>query len=120
MFSALKSNIYQDIYKGQSRKNLMVLYSNSIKSHPHESSTESKIIESENRKHDKQLVSQLLEALPEKQKEVLYLRNYVNMSYKEIATVMDLSEQVVRNYGYRALQKLKAQSSLITPRKEGS
>ena len=52
----------------------------------------------------------ILNALPPNQKEVIYLRNYVNMSYREIAQVMDLSEQVVRNYGYRAIQKLRTQT----------
>ena len=33
------------------------------------------------------------------------------MSYKEIGGVMKLSEQVVRNYSHRALQKLRSQES---------
>ncbi len=120
LFSALKTNIYQDIYKSQSRKNLKVLYSNTTTlSAQYENSNESKIIESENKVQDKLLVQQLLDSLPEKQKEVLYLRNYVNMSYKEIADVMDLSEQIVRNYSYRAMQKLKKDSSIKSSRKEG-
>ena len=54
-------------------------------------------------------VTNLLESLPPNQKEVIYLRNYINMSYAEIAQVMNLSEQVVRNYAYRAMTKLRAQ-----------
>ncbi len=111
LFSALKRNIYQDIHKGQSRKNLLVLYSNSAQTKSHETSEESKIIDSENRHLDKQLVHRLLAHLPDKQREVIYLRNYVNMSYKEIGEVMNLSEQIVRNYSYRAMQSLKSKST---------
>ncbi len=110
LFSALKRNVYQDIHKTKSRKNLRVLYSIYTAADSHEISDESKIIESEDRHRDKQLVDRLLEALPSKQREVIYLRNYINMSYKEIADVMNLSEQVVRNYGYRAMEKLKNQT----------
>ena len=119
LFSALKRNVYQDIHKGKSRKNLRVLYSASSTSESHESSDESKIIETESRHLDKQLVHRLLESLPAKQKEVIYLRNYVNMSYKEIGDVMNLSEQIVRNYGYRAMQNLKKQLVIRTSTKEG-
>ena len=111
LFSALKRNIYQDIHKGQSRKNLLVLYSNSAQTKSHETSEESKIIDSENRHLDKQLVHRLLAHLPDKQREVIYLRNYVNMSYKEIGEVMNLSEQIVRNYSYRAMPSLKSKST---------
>ena len=119
LFSALKRNINQNIHKNKARKSLMVLYSNSSNSNQHESSEEAKLIESENKQHNRLVVEQLLESLPSQQKEVLYLRNYVNMSYKEIALVMNLSEQIVRNYSYRAMQKLKEQSAPKSTRKEG-
>ncbi len=119
LFSALKRNIYQDIHKVQSRKKLMVLYSYNTTTDTHESSKENKIIDTENSHHNKQVVQQLLSSLPEKQKEVLYLRNYVNLSYKDIAEVMNLSEQIVRNYSYRAMQKLRTQNSIKATRKEG-
>ena len=119
LFSALKRNIYQDIHKGKSQKNLLVLYSNANDPDSHETSEESKMIESENQHLDKQLVKRLMDNLPNKQREVIYLRNYVNMSYKEIGEVMQLSEQIARNYGYRAMQSLRNQSSHKTYRKEG-
>ena len=119
LFSALKRNIFQDIYKVQSRKNLMVLYSNTATKVKHESSNEYKILDAENRQHSKQLIQQLLDSLPEKQKEVLYLRNYTNLSYKDIAEVMNLTEQVVRNYSYRAMQKLRTKTSIKVSRAEG-
>lgn len=119
LFSALKRNIYQDIHKNQSRKNLMVLYTKNSTRPEHEHSAETNLIRSESLQYNKDLVQNLLETLPSKQKEVLYLRNYINMSYKEIAEVMDLSEQIVRNYSYKAMKKLKNQSALNSKIKEG-
>ena len=120
LFSALKRNIFQDIYKGQSRKNLMVVYSDNSQNELYENSSETKFIEAETRRYDKSLVKQLLDSLPEKQKEVLYLRTYINMSYREIAEVMGLSEQIVRNYNYRAMQNLKSNHPQPFLRKDGS
>lgn len=107
LFSALKQNIYQDIHKVQSRENLRVLYSRNTIQEKYEHSDETKFIRSEKKEQNKLLVKNYLDALPDQQKEVMYLRNYVNMSYREIADVMKLSEQTVRNYSHRALQKMK-------------
>ena len=50
---------------------------------------------------------QLLEKLPPRQKEVLYLRYYKNKSYQEIAEILGISYQVARNFSYRAIKFLK-------------
>lgn len=51
-------------------------------------------------------ITQLLNRLPEKQKEVIYLRFYNQLSYIEIAEVLDLNYQTVRNYGVKAMKFL--------------
>ena len=51
-------------------------------------------------------ISYLLEQLPVKQKEIIYLRFYNHLSFKEIAEVMDLRYQTVRNYSVKAIQYL--------------
>jgi len=118
LFCALKKNIYQEIYKKQNRNNLQNRFLKSTFSNNLESSPESKFIESENKSNENNYVTNLLNTLPPKQKEVLYLRNYINLSYREIATIMNLSEQVVRNYGYRALQKLRTEAVTDSRKKE--
>lgn len=112
LFSALKQNIYQEISKKEKHKNRTNKYLQSIRTDTLESSVETKYIDLEDIANQNDYVISLLESLPSNQKEVIYLRNYVNMSYREIAQVMDLSEQVVRNYSYRALQKLRTKPSL--------
>jgi len=107
LFCALKKNIHQEIYKNENRQKLKNRFLKSTNADLLERSPEKKIIESEKTTNENSYVTSLLNTLPPKQKEVLYLRNYINLSYREIATVMNLSEQVVRNYGFRALQKLR-------------
>lgn len=60
--------------------------------------------------HDRQeLLQRELDKLPAYQKEVLFLRYYEGLSYKEISSIMAVSDQVARNYAQRALQRLKQQ-----------
>jgi len=55
---------------------------------------------------DKKL-KDLINQLPPRQKEVLFLRYYQNKSYGEIAEILNISYQVARNFSYRALKFLK-------------
>lgn len=60
--------------------------------------------------HDQQLARQLLNAmsqLPPNQKTVLYLRYVKELSYKEIADIMDINVQSSMNLSSRALSKLR-------------
>ena len=45
--------------------------------------------------------------LTERQREVIFLRFYSELSYDEIAKVMDMNYQSVRNIVYRGLQKMR-------------
>lgn len=48
-----------------------------------------------------------LNQLSERQKEAIYLRFYQNMSYEEIATLLDMEQQSVYNLTFRALEALR-------------
>ncbi len=54
-----------------------------------------------------QKLQQVLELLPKRQKEALYLRYYENLSYEEIAGVMGLRRQAVANYLQYGIQKMR-------------
>ena len=118
LFSAFKKNIFQEIYKYENRQKVKNRFIESTNFESYASSPENKIIESERTSNNSILINNLLNTLSPKQKEVIYLRNYLNMSYNEIAEIMELSEQVVRNYGFRALQKLRTTYSNEKGRKE--
>ncbi|NRB64758.1 MAG: sigma-70 family RNA polymerase sigma factor [Saprospiraceae bacterium] len=49
----------------------------------------------------------LIQKLPPRQREVLYLRYYNDYSYQEIAEQLGISYQVARNFSYRAIKTLK-------------
>ncbi|ETN94846.1 RNA polymerase sigma factor [Zhouia amylolytica] len=50
----------------------------------------------------------LLETLPEKRKEIVYLNKFQGLSISEIALELDLSHQTVKNQLHRAIKHLKA------------
>jgi RNA polymerase sigma-70 factor (ECF subfamily) len=58
--------------------------------------------------HDRiQLVRRLIELLPEKQRTCIWLRDIEGKAYKEIAEVMDISEQQVKVNIFRARQAIR-------------
>ena len=54
-----------------------------------------------------QLVRRIVDSLPEKQRSVMQLRDFEGKSYKEIATIMDISEEQVKINIFRARQTVK-------------
>jgi len=109
LFVSLKRNIYNKLSHNKSKYETRLGYDipQNIESTPAVASVESDYIESESLQMTQTFVKSLLDKLPTNQRQVLYLRNYANLSYKEISEIMTLSEQVVRNYAYRALSKLR-------------
>ena len=53
------------------------------------------------------LVRQIVDGLPEKQRTAMQLRDFEGKSYKEIATIMDISEEQVKINIFRARQTVK-------------
>ncbi|MEM8523267.1 MAG: sigma-70 family RNA polymerase sigma factor [Bacteroidota bacterium] len=66
--------------------------------------------EEEAQKHH--LLEQVLNELPTRQREVIYLKYYNNLSSKEIAEVMEISQQGVLNTLYKAFKKLRSNIKL--------
>ena len=52
-------------------------------------------------------LAKLIEKLPTRQREVIFLRYYKNKSYQEIADILGIQYQVARNFSYRAIQVLR-------------
>lgn len=58
--------------------------------------------------HEKQqALKQAIQSLPARQKEVLFLRYFSGMSYKEIEEILSINYQSVRNCVYRATKQLR-------------
>lgn len=71
-------------------------------------SIEESLIQDEMADVRKQALKDALDLLPERQKEVLFLKYYNGMSYDEIEEILAINYQSIRNHIYRALQKLRA------------
>jgi len=57
-------------------------------------------------------VDHILKSLPPRQREIVFLKFYQNMSYEDIALNMGISYQVARNSLYRTMKKLRAQLNI--------
>lgn len=57
-------------------------------------------------KEFKELILAELDKLPQEQKEVFYLKEYGELSYKEIAAVMEIDEGLVKSRLFKTRQKL--------------
>lgn len=57
----------------------------------------------------RQVLVKAINNLPERQRELIFLRFYYNLRYLEIAHIMEVNEQTVRNLMQRALAKLRGQ-----------
>jgi RNA polymerase sigma factor (sigma-70 family) len=76
-------------------------------------SEESRVVEKE--LHDEQLekLKKYLNNLSPRQYEAIILRFYDEMSYAEIALIMEVNEQSVRNLIQRGLEHLRQYSRLV-------
>lgn len=59
-------------------------------------------------------INQLVDTLPERQKEVFVLSRRHHLSYKEISTRLDISEKTVEQHIYKVLKFLKKNLELFT------
>lgn len=59
-----------------------------------------------------QIVRKLVDALPEKQRSCMQLRDFEGKSYKEIATILNISEEQVKINIFRARQAIKQRFSI--------
>ena len=55
----------------------------------------------------KRLVVRALEQLSDRQKEIIYLKFYQDLSYEEVSEIMSINYQVARNLLYQAIKSLK-------------
>ncbi len=65
------------------------------------------LIQSEQDKENVDKVLAAIQQLPPRQKEIIYLRFYLNLSYQEICAVMHIEYQVARNQMSTALKNMK-------------
>ncbi|MEL6925939.1 MAG: RNA polymerase sigma factor [Bacteroidota bacterium] len=70
-------------------------------------SAESKLVAAEQQELLQQQLQNAMEQLPPYQREILHLRYFESRDYEEIAELLSISQQVARNYVYRAIRQLR-------------
>jgi RNA polymerase sigma factor (sigma-70 family) len=71
-------------------------------------SHESVLIAQQESKEKKERVLDALNRLSNRQKEIIYLKFYQNLSYEEVSEIMNINYQVARNLLYQAIKSLKS------------
>jgi RNA polymerase sigma-70 factor (ECF subfamily) len=74
---------------------------------PFELSHETLLISEQENQEKKQMVIEALGRLSHRQKEIIYLKYYQNLSYEEVSEIMNINYQVARNLLYQAIKSLK-------------
>ncbi len=77
-------------------------------------SHEAVLIQSQTDKEQIQKIQEMFTKLPPRQKEILYLLFYQDMSYEEIGKIMSMNYQSARNLVHRAIKLLREQGALAT------
>lgn len=80
-----------------------------------ENSVVEKIIEKETQSQLEGKIKQSLRILPPKQRKIIYYHYQLNLSFNEIAMLLEMEPAAVRKSAYRALQKMKESRQLINP-----
>lgn len=108
LLQSLKNRLY-DIYSGEIKINPLN-YDDTIQDN--ENSIIEKIIEKETRLHLEDKIKQSLNILPPKQRKIIYWHYHLNLSFVEIASLLEVKPDAVRKSVYRALQKMKESREL--------
>ncbi len=102
LFKSIRLRIFREKSKWTSCESLDDNYSFFI-----EFNVETKLIEEQTSKEVRARITRILNKLPKRQKEVLYLRFYEGLDHDRISQVMGLNKQSVYNLLHEAIQHLK-------------
>ncbi|MES2388242.1 MAG: sigma-70 family RNA polymerase sigma factor [Bacteroidota bacterium] len=75
-------------------------------------SGEDLMAQAESVKEKTEVLAAAVNALPPRERQVIYMRFYMELSYEEICEALSLSYQVVLNYMHRALKNLRANNMI--------
>jgi RNA polymerase sigma factor (sigma-70 family) len=105
LLASLRRKILKKLREGRNTNRLIPEEEEAVNSV--QISVEESIIQNELEEYQLQALQEALECLPERQKEILFLKYYNGMSYDEIEEILSINYQSIRNHIYRALQKLR-------------
>ncbi|GAA4824162.1 sigma-70 family RNA polymerase sigma factor [Algivirga pacifica] len=106
----LMSSLKRDLYRRMSRnKNVSLEEEHQSIDFVLDFTVEDQIVAAEGDRINKQKLEKTLNSLSKRQKEVIYLRFYLEMSPEEVSELMQISNQSVRNLQSEALKKMKSE-----------
>jgi RNA polymerase sigma factor (sigma-70 family) len=114
LYRALRNELIQELRKKSRLSELkpdLLLFTAGL----HDDTTvEKQFIEEESSQLDRQKIVSMLNALPARQREIIYYRYIEELSFNEICQLMDLNYQSAQNLIHRAISKLR---TIIRPKK---
>lgn len=78
----------------------------------YQASMEEIMVSKEKNRNQKQQIQQAIEKLNPLQQEIIYLKFYNHLDYKEIADILQINYQTVRNYMSKAIKSLREEITL--------
>lgn len=102
LFISLKNRMIDKI-----RKNIKEELTDNFNMFRHADSVEEIFINIEEEKEAEKRIKKLLQTLSLRQREVIYFRYVEELSYEQIADIMDMNYQSVRNLLHRAIRKMR-------------
>jgi RNA polymerase sigma factor (sigma-70 family) len=109
LFKSLRNKLFEE-YRSKNRK-LHILEGISDVKRDFEPNAEQVLIDSESEQKIKSTLGKLVESLPARQKEIVYLKFTENLSYEEISELLQIDYDSARKLLYRSLKTLKEQLS---------
>ncbi len=105
LFLALRKNIRSALQKENNQQAQQ--YNYSFKQPQTILSPEEDWVQCQTQQQQEQWLAEQMDQLPARMKEVVYLRYYQCLSYREIARIMSVTPQVAQNFATRALKKMR-------------
>jgi len=109
LFKAMRLRIFREQSKWTKSESLDESYDFLV-----DFSVESKIITDLENVTLNSRIEQVLNALPSRQKEILYLRFYENLDFESISQMMDISKQSVHNLLQKAYKSFRTEWGVVT------
>jgi RNA polymerase sigma-70 factor (ECF subfamily) len=108
LFKSLKYKIYRQL--SQRRVHSEVFLKEDM---VFELSHENFMVHREEESERAKLLIQAFDKLSNRQKEVIYLKYYLGLSYDEVSEIMEVNYQVARNLLYLAIRSMKKMISMV-------
>ncbi|MFP5040677.1 RNA polymerase sigma factor [Parasediminibacterium sp. JCM 36343] len=111
LFSSLRRLVIRKVKI--SRKAAFTAFNDDTNEFHFEFSIEKKIMEFEETRAVAQKIKLLVDGLPKRQKEIIYLKFFENLNRDEIAEIMQISPQAVSNLLQKALGSLRSNNDIL-------